>query len=1293
MSNMYETASVDMDMANDTDAVNMPVVDRMDVEYKIYVNNLPPELNENAIGEVFGQYGRVTGLFHPPNATWAYITYGSFREAECSIRELNNKKPLYLRVTLAKERSSSREQPCKSQPLPQPRAQKSVTLEDIMSAMQDVAEAANVNIKPNPMLKLNHTLSAIQKDRASKLEDARAPHLEGYNISENEEPFVNTSRLWSRGLMTNVLDKKRRVSFGRGYTGYEVPENDPRIEEYIKKGLYEHLDDKLGSKIKRCLVCSVKTMKHCEKCDTHYCSRACQVKDWPRHQLECERVPALVEEAVDLSSLAIKDEGKKREDQTKEPSANSAQLRRPRTAPMHTESSTNSTNVSASKNSASVNDYTDNAANQRGLPSARYESDAKDAQVKRATDQPAMNTKDISPNPNRSQAFDQINTNTDQSRRNAKSWTPTSANSAYQANRNHVGDVNKSSSPNERFNSGSNMKDRQTYADKRPPYERHEPQNARKPAAHSDRDSNRRSNNVCSNGEVPSDDLAFQKDTYLSKAKFAEVEIVVPLGNGEYWVCRTEDTDARITLMTTLQDVAEQSRNVQPIVGNIYGVLYETIWHRAMVTALNPVRIHFIDFGNEEPLEKGAAIRDIQELSKPARFARKIRLTQSASDRCRKLEYGDKISVRMMSMNPDKTITVEVQGESQAECATKSAPSLSTNVQQKEGGPGAAGQDSAAQPVNVLRVLDNLLSERVLPELEFVGLLQICGPVQSNVYCATLCPYMFTDKLEMILQDLQVECVAMESEFADYKPQLDDCVCGKTKEGWYRGYVPAGSMTPTDLRIISIDEARVVPVEKIMPCPAKFLDICSFGVTCEVTQSTRQLEVGKTYQFTTIIKEHNRAEESLKIDITEVKEDSKDSKGDELVTAVVKPWKPTEAKAQAKSQIPALSELKNGSKICLTNYRNHYFMFGRSLDKEDNEYFHRIMQRVAQAARTAPYLSDSQNIEKSQMVIAPFDDGNCYRAMVTAVQDDKAKIIYVDFGNISEIGVKELQVLPDNLRMERSCAAKIYLKNVPRDVPITKDVDAYLRHLLAEEVSLTCTHDGAPLKDGINLTMPSGESVNDKINQLLQPNWKQEDYDDKTCYMLGDMQIANLGNVGDTVDALVLLIQEDERKYLMLAPIDIDLVTHITEVMPPQMKEFCESTEYYIPRACELCLALYEGAWYRAACLVPEVKKGLAQIFFIDYGNTDPVEHKNIRMMPKDFVEPAAMANMCTIVNLAPTNPDGNYSPAVQQALAELTPMESTVRIKIVDFPESGDYKVELPDIRAALIKQGLVSS
>jgi len=66
------------------------------------------------------------------------------------------------------------------------------------------------------------------------------------------------------------------------------------------------------------------------------------------------------------------------------------------------------------------------------------------------------------------------------------------------------------------------------------------------------------------------------------------------------------------------------------------------------------------------------------------------------------------------------------------------------------------------------------------------------------------------------------------------------------------------------------------------------------------------------------------------------------------------------------------------------------------------------------------------------------------------------------------------------------------LKDVPRDIPMTRETDQYLRNLTGKEVPLTCVYEGTPSKDGVCLMMPTGESVNDELNKLLVPNWKQE---------------------------------------------------------------------------------------------------------------------------------------------------------------------------------------------------------
>jgi len=223
--------------------------------------------------------------------------------------------------------------------------------------------------------------------------------------------------------------------------------------------------------------------------------------------------------------------------------------------------------------------------------------------------------------------------------------------------------------------------------------------------------------------------------------------------------------------MIQLQDIAANSNSMKPIIGNIYGVLYEKIWHRAMIISLNPVMVHFIDFGNDEILEKDADIKHIGDLYKIPKFAKKIQLTPAAIEKYKNLQYGDKIFIRMLSMNTDGTIIVEVQKQLEnSSLHTKESASQSnmsnateTALQEKLKIPPIINiMASKIQIPNVLDAFDNLLTEKAVTELEFVGIMEIVESAQMNVYSATLCPGIYTDELEMVLKNLQEECENME---------------------------------------------------------------------------------------------------------------------------------------------------------------------------------------------------------------------------------------------------------------------------------------------------------------------------------------------------------------------------------------------------------------------------------------------------------------------------------------------------------------------------------------------------
>lgn len=65
------------------------------------------------------------------------------------------------------------------------------------------------------------------------------------------------------------------------------------------------------------------------------------------------------------------------------------------------------------------------------------------------------------------------------------------------------------------------------------------------------------------------------------------------------------------------------------------------------------------------------------------------------------------------------------------------------------------------------------------------------------------------------------------------------------------------------------------------------------------------------------------------------------------------------------------------------------------------------------------------------------------------------------------------------------------MKGVPSDVPMTEGLANYLAHFTQMEQPLKMTFEGSPLDDGVELKTASRESVNEKVNQLLNPNWKE----------------------------------------------------------------------------------------------------------------------------------------------------------------------------------------------------------
>jgi len=165
----------------------------------------------------------------------------------------------------------------------------------------------------------------------------------------------------------------------------------------------------------------------------------------------------------------------------------------------------------------------------------------------------------------------------------------------------------------------------------------------------------------------------------------------------------------------------------------------------------------------------------IQEIwLKLLKFARKIRLKQNMSDKYRNLQQGDIISVRMLFIDSDKTIIVEVeeQSESLSSHITETASNNTMEkLPQKEENEVFSNKNtkiSTVQVPNILDTLIDLLTQKATSELQIDGVIQICESAQKNVYSATLSPQVYSAEIEMTFNDMPEDCSKVQT-VVDYK--------------------------------------------------------------------------------------------------------------------------------------------------------------------------------------------------------------------------------------------------------------------------------------------------------------------------------------------------------------------------------------------------------------------------------------------------------------------------------------------------------------------------------------------
>ncbi|XP_058807186.1 uncharacterized protein LOC131673302 isoform X2 [Phymastichus coffea] len=770
------------------------------------------------------------------------------------------------------------------------------------------------------------------------------------------------------------------------------------------------------------------------------------------------------------------------------------------------------------------------------------------------------------------------------------------------------------------------------------------------------------------------------KNWFISKDKFERVVVNTVMKKDEYWVQKVEACDIIEKLMEKLKAFAKTKRLIEPS-PNLKCILeHEEAWYRTIINTVHDDHItaFFVDFGTfaSVKVKRVVPIDDFEDIPTQAR---RIRFVENTDPKLMNFQIGETMYIKAVTISDTGVFIVQVK-EDPENTNPKASPEEAAPISSNASVCATPKQLSPRQiALEKIASFPNVLSNLEVGQEGVIMLHALLGNNEMNVSLILSGPCW--NQFMSLVGELGDACTSQFAKNPDYEPLVGEFICGEQAENeWYRGIVI--SLNPVKLAVV--DEARVFVPAKCTPMPKGYHDFNGFGLLAkEITPPCAGL-AGKTGDFKVLRVSESKDSAVISLSV----KDPEDAPtfiytGETTVSA----WTP---KPEQKGI--QWAKLTSGREVQIIEAFTHNLIYVHSMETEEAERRHRLEQEIAKCALNRKPLRDLPVV--GQLVMAYYEnDGNYYRAYVVRVENKtNIQIKYVDYGNEANVKFEQLFELPDDLKEERACAARIKLKDVDDNIPMTEQAMSYLSELIAHEVALTCIFTGNPWQVGVVLKTPKNENVNELLSSYLKPTWQQNNNEtiiDKPIYLINQLPSLKIGDVGDQIQAIVLCFYEDPPS-LMLAPNDETIIQAIQVDMVERIQEYVKNTpDHYIPRERELCIALYDGVYYRAVCMHSSATPTTSRVTFIDYGNTECVQHKDIRMMTDDFMSMGPLTTFCSLSHMIPSE---KLTSAVTKRLSELLPVNELITIKIIsEDNEDGTPYIDIPEIHIKLMEEKLL--
>lgn len=245
----------------------------------------------------------------------------------------------------------------------------------------------------------------------------------------------------------------------------------------------------------------------------------------------------------------------------------------------------------------------------------------------------------------------------------------------------------------------------------------------------------------------------------------------------------------------------------------------------------------------------------------------------------------------------------------------------------------------------------------------------------------------------------------------------------------------------------------------------------------------------------------------------------------------------------------------------------------------------------------AVYCATAKEITAGQVCLGmaccvQYEDGGWYRGLVMNVApDNRFEVLLVDFGNVVTVRANEMREIKTN-------------------------------QLVLPKQAFCCVHDS-------NLTM----TFDSEISGILRSRnadgiWNLEPFDAKKEEKVTIITKYNPFETTPDVDVFVTFVASPAQFYCQAS----DSYDRFNEMMTQmQSHDFASMVTPPLQEG-TFCSARYseDGQWYRAKIMSVDSPSDL-RVLFIDYGNTECVDSKDVKALPPIFAELSAQAICCSL--------------------------------------------------------------